>query len=260
MFVLSPTRAHEVPEDHFGADGEGILVVDRYSAYKAIEQVKDGQIALAFCWAHVRRDFLRVEKGNPEHAEWATEWVERIGLLYHLNGERTEAIEAIQAAATPPAPTRTEAEKRLRGHAAAMTQKCDEELASPDLPPAKRKVLSSLKGHWSGLTVFLDHPEVPLDNNAAERAQRGPVVGRKNYYGSGAEWSGRLAAMLFSLFQTIALADLNPRLWLTAYLDACAEASGKVPENPERFLAWNLTEEQKREWAAGRKPPATDSS
>jgi hypothetical protein len=42
----------------------------------------------------------------------------------------------------------------------------------------------------------VDHPEVPMDNNTAERCQRGPVVARKNFYGSGALWSGRLAAML----------------------------------------------------------------
>ena len=82
---------------------------------------------------------------------------------------------------------------------------------------ARRKVLESLGHHWTGLTVFVEHPEVPMDNNTAERSERGPVVGRKNYYGSGAEWSGRLAAMTFTLFQTLRLWGLNPRLWLTAY-------------------------------------------
>ena len=42
-----------------------------------------------------------------------------------------------------------------------------------------------MKNHWSGLTVFVDHPWVPMDNNVAERAARLPVVGRKNFYGSG---------------------------------------------------------------------------
>ncbi|MBV8268916.1 MAG: transposase, partial [Planctomycetaceae bacterium] len=45
--------------------------------------------------------------------------------------------------------------------------------------------------------MFGEHPEVPMDNNTAERAERGPVVGRKNYSGSGSVWSGRLAAMMF---------------------------------------------------------------
>ena len=57
---------------------------------------------------------------------------------------------------------------------------------------ACKKVLDSLDNHWDGLTVFVDHPEIPMDNNKAERQVRGPVVGRKNYYGSGSDRSGRL--------------------------------------------------------------------
>jgi transposase len=74
-------------------------------------------------------------------------------------------------------------------------------------------------------------------------------VGRKNYYGSGAVWAGRLAAMMFSLLQTLCLWQLNPRAWLTAYLTACAEAGGEVPEDLERFLPWNLSEQQQRAWS-----------
>ena len=44
-----------------------------------------------------------------------------------------------------------------------------------------------------------------MDNNAAERALRGPVVGRKNYYGSGSRWSARLAAVAFTILQTLEL-------------------------------------------------------
>ena len=88
-----------------------------------------------------------------------------------------------------------------------------------------------------------------MDNNTAERAQRGPVVGRKNYYGSGAVWAGRLAALLFSLLQTLCLWDLNARSWLTAYLTSCAEAGGVVPEDGECFLTWNMSEEDRRNWS-----------
>jgi hypothetical protein len=126
------------------------------------------------------------------------------------------------------------------------------------LHPARRKVLESLREHWPGLTVFVDHPEVPMDNNTAERSERGPVVGRKNYYGSGAVWSGRLAAMLFSLFQTLALWGINPRLWLTAYLRACAQAGGQAPARPDALLPWNLSEDQRRAWSL--EPQSADSS
>ncbi len=54
VFVLAAGRAHETPEEHLGPDAHGIMVVDRYKAYQAIDQVKKGLIVLAFCWAHVR--------------------------------------------------------------------------------------------------------------------------------------------------------------------------------------------------------------
>ncbi len=57
-----------------------------------------------------------------------------------------------------------------------------------------------------------------MDNNTAERSLRNPVVGRKNYYGSGRVWSAYLAAMMFSVLQTMLLWGLNPHQWLSAFL------------------------------------------
>jgi len=62
-------------------------------------------------------------------------------------------------------------------------------LADPKLREPCRKALQSLQSHWSGLTVFVDDPKIPMDNNASERTVRGPAMGRKNYYGSGSLWS-----------------------------------------------------------------------
>ena len=251
VFVLSPTRAHDVPEEHLGAEAEGILVVDRYSAYKVIQQVQNGAIRLAFCWAHVRRDFLGVAQSYNEHRDWGLAWVERIGVLYQLNDARLEQ--------SPDSPAWTAADQRLRDQVAGMARQRDAELAATP-PPAQAKVLTSLQTHWDGLTLFVDHPEVPLDNNTAERAQRGPVVGRKNYYGSGAVWSGRLAAMLFSLFQTLCLWHVNPYQWLTAYLQACAEAGGKAPADAANYLPWHLSEAQRQAWSSYARPEVVNSS
>ena len=249
-FVLSPGRDHEVPEKHLGPDAKGILSVDRYSAYKAMAQVKAGQITLAFCWAHVRRDFLEVARGWPKQEDWTLEWINRIGELYHSNKARlafkNEPL-AWQAA-----------DQKLRAQVAEMARKRDEELGQEKLHPARRKVLESLREHWSGLTVFVDHPHVPMDNNRAERAERGPVVARKNFWGSAAKWSGELAASLFTLFQTLEWNEINPRMWLTAYLNACAAAGGKPPGNVDEWLPWNLSEERRREWS--RKPEIANSS
>ena len=63
----------------------------------------------------------------------------------------------------------------VRAQVASMAQQRDAELQRTDLHPACRKALESLRRHWAGLTVFVDHPEVPMDNNAAERSERGPA-------------------------------------------------------------------------------------
>jgi transposase len=198
-----------------------VLIVDRYSAYKAMQQVVDGKLILAFCWAHVRRDFVRVGKGYPELKEWALAWLRRIRELYRLHRQRGQH--------EPSSPEFTSADARLRAHVLAMCQQRETELADPKLREPCRKVLASLQEHWPGLTVFLDDPRIPLDNNRAERLLRNPAMGRKNYYGSGAEWAGQLAMMMFSLVATLKLWKINPRLWLTSYLESCADAGGKAP-------------------------------
>jgi transposase len=113
-------------------------------------------------------------------------------------------------------------------------------------------VLISLQNHWQGLTVFVTHPEVPMDNNNAERAIRNPVTGRKNYYGSGSIWSAELAAMMFSQLQTIELWQLNPRHWLQEYLTACAQQGGTAPADLSLFLPWRMSEDRRQQLA---KPP-----
>ena len=63
------------------------------------------------------------------------------------------------------------------------------------LHPAAAKVIATLSNEWDGLARHQDLPQLPLDNNTAEKsALRTPVIGRKNFYGSGAEWAAHLAA------------------------------------------------------------------
>lgn len=130
------------------------------------------------------------------------------------------------------------------------------------LPPGTiTQSLKSLQSHWSGLTVFVDDPKIPMDNNASERIVRGPVMGRKNYYGSGSLWSASLAATMFSILATLKRWNLNPLRWLTWYLESCAAAGGKPASQIESFLPWNLSD-QRREELTGPVPPVAsiDSS
>jgi transposase len=252
VFLLNSSRGHTVPENHFRAESRGVVVVDRYSAYKAMSWVKDGVLVLAFCWAHVRRDFVRVGKGWPELKSWALEWLKRIRELYQLNRRRL--------AAKRYSAEFKEADGCLRQAVAEMKQQMEAELARADLATPCRKVLESLQEHWVGLTRFVDDPRIPMDNNGSERCGRGPAVARKNFYGSGSQWSGQLAAAAFSIFATLSMWKLNPRKWLTWYFEQCAAAGGKVPADIQPFLPWNLGEEKKKELSDSKLPEGDDTS
>src|SRR3954453_13873633 len=144
VFRLDLTRSHDVPEGHSPADADGVLMVARYSAYKAMAQVKLGNVVLAFCWAHVRRDFVKVGKGWPEHKEWALAWLRRIRELYRHDRSRRGAKAGVAEFTT--------ADAKPRQPGAARQPKADTESADPKLPTPCREVLASLQEHWSGLT------------------------------------------------------------------------------------------------------------
>ena len=191
---------------------------------KAMAQVKSGLIVLAFCWAHVRRDFVGVGKSWSELTPWALSWLRRIRHIYSVNRERLRH---------PLASAKfQEQDALLRRAVEALRAEAEEELSDPKLRQPCRKVLESLEEHWTGLLRFVDDPRIPMDNNASERAGRGPAVARKNFYGSGSLWSGRLAAAMFSLLATLAHWKLNPRLWLTWYLESCAAMAMRTTTPP----------------------------
>ncbi len=86
-----------------------------------------------------------------------------------------------------------------------------------------------------------------MDNNKAENSIRNPVTGRKNFYGSGSLWSSQLAAMMFSIFQTMMLSGLNRGHWLRSYLTACADNHGQPPEDLSPFLPWTMDEKRRQQ-------------
>ncbi|NIM47893.1 MAG: transposase, partial [Gemmatimonadales bacterium] len=114
----------------------------------------------------------------------------------------------------------------MREAVEAMAAQRDRELADPTLHPAAGKALTSLRNHWEGCILFVDHPEIPMDNNESERRLRDPAVGRKNYYGSGSVWSGMLTAIVFTICQTLLQNGIDPQRWFVAYFEACAQNGG----------------------------------
>ena len=214
FFQIAPGRGADVPVEHFkNIENQKIIVIcDRYSAYKSLARQLDF-IILAFCWAHVRRDFLDAEKKYPDLEKWVAFWIEKIAELYHINNLRRKEFDQKLPLQWQPSSFKEQHEKLVE-KMAAIAEERDAfiETHNPDsdlLTNVKYKILTSLQNHWKGLRVFVDHPEVPMDNNNGESSIRNPVTGRKNFYGSGSLWSSQLAAIMFSIFQTIALCGLN---------------------------------------------------
>jgi transposase len=125
------------------------------------------------------------------------------------------------------------------------------QMAAPGLAEPAKKALATLDREWDGLAAHRDYPMISMDNNAAERMIRGPVVTRKNARGSHNDDSARLAATVWTVTATVQMAGLNPLAWLTAYLDECGRNGGKplTGTNLERFLPWNASPEDLRTWA-----------
>jgi transposase len=255
-YIIRPGRDAGVAAEYLGIDLDDdvprlpggravVLCSDFYSAYQSLGKKVAG-VTNSWCWAHIRRHFLTAGQANPDCVVWAEAWLTRIGALFHAHHG------LVLAPAGSP-----QAGIAAAGQAAALAaidtaRRAD--AADPTLPVAAAKALATLDREWAGLMVPLAGPvrqEWHLDNNVAERALRSPVVGRKNYYGSGAIWSAELAADAWSITATAKLAGWNPLTHLQAYLSACAANGGRPPQGAalEAFLPWGASPEQAREWS-----------
>ena len=247
-FLLEPTRSGQVPQDFFPKGTQGIVSVDRYAGYLALLG-PDWSLKLAYGWSHQRRDFVNVVQSTDPGQGWADQWVELINQLFGSNARRRQAWFQGPSAAFGPL------DQRVRQQVAQIQERMEGQLASGQLRPEQEEILQSLRRHGTGLCVFVEHPQVPMDNNAAERAQRPLAVGRKNFYGSGSEWSGELACACFTLLATLRQHGLCPRKYFQAYLAACARAGGRAPENLEEFLPWKWSAEKRAAYQAQGRPP-----
>jgi len=268
-FVMDPTRSGAVLARHAGIDektgqltededgGPRQLVIssDFYAVYQSAGKKADG-LANLYCWAHIRRYFVRAGDANPAQLRyWAGAWLERIRDLYAVHDE---LMAAWQEAAAPAAGEQAAAAARLDDARAAwddalavIDETRKKQMAAPGLQEPAKKALATLDREWDGLAAHRDYPMISMDNNAAERMIRGPVVTRKNARGSHNDDSARLAAAVWTVTATVQMAGLNPLTWLTAYLDECGRTGGRPPTGTalERFLPWNASPEDLRTWA-----------
>ena len=95
----------------------------------------------------------------------------------------------------------------------------------------KRKTANSLVTHWTGFVLSFNRLDIPEGNNAAERALRIRVMGRKNVIGAGALRSANLAAWICSLFETRRKNRIDIRTVLTDDVTVSAILGGKAPDD-----------------------------
>ncbi len=238
VFVLDATRSASVPaETLLGIDDLAgikepvvipedkmkILNVDRYSAYKALANL--GLLILSFCWAHVRRDFTDIVKKFPKEVElvkWAEKWLMRIARLYRINNKRVKH--------PPGSKLFLEYDTKLRKVLDEMEKEIDSELKMDEdqVFEARFKAMKSIRNHWDGLIVFLDNPEIPMDNNRMENGIRPCALGRNNYIGNHSEWGGELSACMYSIIQTCVQNRINPKAYLEYYFEKSIGAKEKM--------------------------------
>lgn len=190
----------------------GTVLVDGYKGYESLAKRPGTDIALAHCWAHVRRYFVEAEANYPEACGFA---IAKIGELFeierelpklaHLEGDaRDEALGLREAARRDRSAPIVEALRKW-----ALEQR--------GLPKGGlRKAIEYMLKLWPGLTTFLEDPRVEIHNNATERALRGMVIGRKNHYGSRSVRGTEVAALFYSLIESAKLCDIDPEAYLIA--------------------------------------------
>lgn len=226
VYIVDPTRSKNVPEKHFKNTKNGIVNVDRYASYNILSD----KLILSYCWYHLRRDFINLAKKYKLLKKWVFNWLQKIREIEKLNGKRVdlyyknELYEEIQST--------------LRSKVIDFFKDASIELNHKNLKTEQKKVLKSMIKRQSGYSVFLEHPEVPMDNTRAEREFRHVAYARNNYNGSKSQWGGELAAIMWTIFKTAQLNGLDPVAYLYNYLKQYS-INNKVPENLEELLPWN---------------------
>ena len=244
-FHIDPSRSAEVAKTLFGdTDCIVFLVCDRYGAYKKMARELHGKVILCWCWVHQRRDFIDCAAGQVGLTQWCRGWIERIASIYRLNKARLEHYDPGRERQPPAFET---AKRELKEALDSVFAQAERELAALPAKAREGKALRSLLKHREGLSVFVDRPQVPMDNNAAERALRGAVIGRRLSFGSDSEEGADFTAMMYSVVATLALNGIDVVRWLEEWLAACAENGRKPPHDLSPWLPWSMSEERRRE-------------
>src|SRR3954464_13551505 len=222
VYVYAPDRKADRPIAHL-AGFKGILQVDGYAGYAKLAE--RGDVELAFCWAHMRRNFY--ELATPGPAPIASEALKRIAEIYAIEKDiRGRSAEERRLVRQQKSRLLAQTfEQWLRAKLGLISQK-------GKLADAIRYALS----RWKGLTRFIDDGRVELDNNAVERAIRPIALNRKNALFAGSDGGADHWATVASLIETCKLNDVDPLAYLTDVLTRIV--NGHPNSDIDKLLPW----------------------
>ncbi len=182
---------------------------------------------------HARRKFDEAHKAQAagtesSHAKVALAFISELYRIERAQTDRTAAPEErLRARADLSRP----ALERFRVWLDAL---------APQVLPESRlgRAVHYTLNQWSKLSVFIDHSEVPLDNNRAENAIRPFVVGRKEWLFADTIAGAKASANLFSLIETAKANSLEPHAYLSALFEKLPTLT--TVEDFEAWLPWNF--------------------
>ena len=192
-------------------DYAGVVVCDAMKTHGA-KRCNKPLPTLAGCWAHVLRKYRDAEQDFPE----AAIPMAMIGELYEIDGSARDAIHLGELRRTKSKAVLDRLEQWLLAQAMLKTTSIG-------------NAIHYTHGNWARLTRFLHDPNIPLDNNRTERGIRGPVVGRKNHYGSKSARGTEIAAIFYSLIETAKLNGVEPARYLKAATSAARRGEILLP-------------------------------
>jgi transposase len=213
-YVYAPDRKHARPAEHL-AGFSGILQVDGYGAYAELAQ--RGDVVLAFCWSHVRRNFYEIQAKTP--APIATEALVRIAPLYAIEAN----IRGLSAN-----DRRQARQQRTKPLIDALRLWLEAQLATVSGKSTIAEAIRYALSRWDGLTRFLDDGRIEIDSNVVERAIRPIALGRKNHLFAGSDGGGEHWAVIASLIETCKMNAVNPQAYLR---DVLAKIVARHPMN-----------------------------
>ncbi len=124
-------------------------------------------------------------------------------------------------------PKETYASRRRR-----LAVRLQELIDTPWADQHAKRLIKRLRRHQNDLFTFLDQPNVPFENNTAERGIRPAVLIRKNSYGNRSQCGADCQAVLMSIFRTLRQRGHDP---IRTVVQAIAQylTTGQLPPLPE---------------------------